>query len=371
MERPLRIALDVRELAGGPSGDRSYLLGLLKGLLQERGQEELILCHAPGPSGLETVPERVLLQELKARPGWLWTPLVWPRALRRLQADVAHAQYLIPPVAPCPTVVTVHDVSFLAHPEWFPGRALRVMRRLIPLSARRATRVVTGSRHAAGEIARLCGVRPERITVIPYAADERFRPQDPDTCRVQVKQRYGLEGPYLLAVGLLQPRKNLPRLLEAFARVAAGEPGLTLAVVGRVGWGAEAVQERIARPDLAGRVKLLGAAPDDVLPLLYGGALALCYPSLYEGFGLPPLEAMACGTPVVVAGTTSLPEVVGDAGVRVDPCDVASIAEGIRRVVEDEALREELSRRGLQRAAAFSWTQCARRHLALYRELAG
>jgi glycosyltransferase involved in cell wall biosynthesis len=186
-----------------------------------------------------------------------------------------------------------------------------------------------------------------------------------------VKERYALEEPYLLAVGLLQPRKNLGRLLEAFSQVAAEELGLTLALVGRTGWGAEAVQERIARPDLAGRVRLLGAAPDEDLPLLYGGALALCYPSLYEGFGLPPLEAMACGTPVVVAGTTSLPEVVGDAGVLVDPEDVASIADGIRRVVTDEGLRRELSRRGLARAAQFSWGECARRHLALYRELAG
>lgn len=371
MNRPLRIALDIRQLTGGASGDRSYLLGLLGGLLQERGGQELLLCHAPGPSGLETVPEGASLREVSAQPGWLWTPVVWPLALRLMKADVAHAQYLIPPLAPCPTVVTIHDVSFLAHPEWFPAKSLRVMRRLIPLSARRATRVVTGSEHAAGEIARLCGVRRERIAVIPYAADERFRPRDRDTCRAQVKERYGLDAPYLLAVGLLQPRKNLPRLLDAFSQVAAQVPGLTLAVVGRAGWGAQAVQERIARPDLAGKVKLLGAAPDDDLPLLYGAALALCYPSLYEGFGLPPLEAMACGTPVVASGTTSVPEVVGDAGVLVDPQNVESIADGMVRVVEDDTLREELSRRGLERAQAFSWTQCAQTHLALYRELVG
>ncbi len=364
----LTVGLDVRELAGGVSGDRTYWRGLLQHLLA--GEDRLLLYHTGEPPDLRDLPAGGVTRRVDQRPGWLWTPWAWPRELRRDRVQVAHAQYLVPPLAPCPTVVTIHDVSFLTHPEWFPARQLRIMRWLIPLSARRATRVVTGSAHAAGELVATLRLRPERVLVLPYAAAPRFQPVPADA-RDEVLNRLRLRAPFVLAVGLLQPRKNLGRLLQAFAAVAPRVDGLTLVLAGRSGWGAAAVQEQVAALGVADRVRLAGAVADEDLPALYSGCAAFVYPSLYEGFGLPPLEALACGAPVICSNTTSLPEVVGDAAVTIDPLDVAALGEALAAVVTDPALASRLRAAGPPRAARFSWAACAAGHRALYQELAG
>lgn len=372
-ERALTVALDCRELPLGPSGDRTYLLSLIREYGALAPHWRFLLSYQAGQAtGLEgePLPASFEVHHLRARPGWLWTPWAWPRMLRRQRADVAHAQHLVPPYSPCPTVVTIHDVSFLRHPEWFPPRQVRIMRWLIPLSARRATRVHTGSHHAATEIAELCRVPRERIVVIPDAAAEEFTPGDVEEARARVFAAYGLRDPYLLAVGLIQPRKNLPRLVEAFAQLAPRYPELTLAIAGRVGWREEELHRRLDASGLRQRVALVGAVGQQDLVALYRGARVMVYPSLYEGFGLPPLEAMACGTPVVASNTTSLPEVVGDAGLLVDPTSSEGIAAAIARVLDDPDLAADLSARGLQRAWLFSWRRSAQEHLALYTELA-
>jgi glycosyltransferase involved in cell wall biosynthesis len=368
-----RIALDIRQLCLPPSGDRTHLLGLLREFSTLAGDDQFLLClNEPCPEALADLPasDRYHLHSLRSRPGWLWTPVAWPRLLRRERAQVAHGVYLVPPFSPCPTVVTIHDVSFLAHPEWFPRQALRIMRVLIPLSARRATRLVTATEHAASEIVRLIGVPRSKISVIPYGVDERFVPVDRDEARQRILQAYGLSGPYLIAVGLLQPRKNLARLLEAFALVAPDHPDLKLAVVGATGWGNEPFHERLRELRLQDRVVLCGSVPAEDLPALYSAAEMLVYPSLYEGFGLPPLEAMRCGTPVVASNTTSIPEVVGDAAVLADPLEPESIAAGIKSILDDSGIAAELSRRGLQRAREFTWRRSAEAYLKLFHEVA-
>jgi glycosyltransferase involved in cell wall biosynthesis len=370
----IRLAVDARQLALGPSGDRTYLLALLREYGSLATEWPIALCYGAGrDTGLEAeaLPAGWSRHHLHSRPGWLWTPWAWPWFLRRERIQVAHAQYLVPPVAPCPTVVTIHDVSFLRHPEWFPRRAVRVMRRLIPLSARRATRIITGSAHAADEIADLCRVPRAKIVVIPYAAGPAFTPGNRAAARQRVAEAFGLNGPYVLAVGLIQPRKNLSRLVEAF-RLVAGEHGdLALAIVGRAGLQAEELRERVGALGLAERVRFCGQVSDADLPDLYRAAEVLVYPSLYEGFGLPALEAMACGTPVVAANATALPEVVGGAGVLVDPLSVEAIAEAMHRVLGDAGLAARLAEAGVARAREFSWRRCAEAHLALFQELAG
>lgn len=368
-----RIALDIRQLCLGPSGDRTHLLGLLREFSTLAADDQFLLClNEPCPEALTDLPasDSYHLRSVRSRPGWLWTPVAWPRLLRRERAQVAHGVYLVPPLSPCPTVVTIHDVSFLAHPEWFPRQALRIMRVLIPLSARRATRIVTATEHAASEIVRLIGVPRSKISVIPYGVDECFVPVAHDEARQRVSGAYGLSGPYLIAVGLLQPRKNLTRLLQAFALLARDRPDLKLAVVGATGWGNEPFHERLRELRLEDRVVLCGSVPAGDLPALYSAAEMLVYPSLYEGFGLPPLEAMRCGTPVVASDATSIPEVVGDAAVLADPLKPESIAAGIRSILDDAGLAADLSRRGVQHAGQFTWRSAAQVYLKLFHELA-
>ncbi|MHB8994890.1 MAG: glycosyltransferase family 4 protein [Armatimonadota bacterium] len=368
-----RIALDIRQLCLGPSGDRTHLLGLLREFSTLAADDQFLLClNQPCPEALADLPasRTYHLHSVRSRPGWLWTPVAWPRLLRRERAQVAHGVYLVPPLSPCPTVVTIHDVSFLAHPEWFPPQALRIMRVLIPLSARRATRVVTATEHAASEIVRLTGVPRSKISVIPYGVDERFVPVDSDEARQRVSEVCGLSGRYLIAVGLLQPRKNLTRLLQAFALIAPDHPDVKLAVVGATGWGNELFHERLRELRLEDRVVLCGSVPGEDLPALYSAAEMLVYPSLYEGFGLPPLEAMRCGTPVVASNATSIPEVVGDAAVLIDPLEPESIAAGIKAVLDDAKFAAELSQKGLQRASDFTWPGAAEAYLKLFHEVA-
>ncbi len=369
----LKVAIDARQLAQGPSGDRTYLLSLLREYPALAPDWHFALCYGQdGPADLpaDVADDSFAVHRLPASPGWLWTPVAWPRFLRRGGMDVAHAQYLVPPRAPCPTVVTIHDVSFLRHPEWFPRQAVRVMRRLIPWSARWATRIVTGSEHAAAEIAALCHVPRAKVVVTPYAAGAEFSPGDRHTARERVAAAYGLDDRYVLAVGLIQPRKNLPRLLEAFALVARQHGDLGLAIAGRDGPEAQAVRQRVADLGLGDRIRFLGSVPEADLPELYRAAEMLVYPSLYEGFGLPALEAMACGTPVVASNTTSLPEVVGEAGLLVDPLSVGEMAQAMERVVGDADLAARLSAAGMAQARRFSWRRCAEQHLALFAELA-
>jgi glycosyltransferase involved in cell wall biosynthesis len=298
-------------------------------------------------------------------PG-LWTPWSLPWDLRRRAAGLLHVQYIIPPVAPCPVVTTIHDISFRRHPEWFPLKHRVLLNLLIPMAARSAAHVITGSEYTRSDLIDAFDLPPEKVTVTPYAADPIYRPMDSEAARRAVKERFGLRGPFVLAVGVLQPRKNLPRLVRAFASVAREVPH-TLTLVGKPGWAHEELHRSAAASRLGSRIQFTGYVADADLPFLYNAADLFVYPSLYEGFGIPPLEAMACGTPVVTSNVTSLPEVVGDAALTVAPTDETALAEAIRRALTDEPLRSHLHAAGLARAAKFSWERTAALTLEVYR----
>jgi glycosyltransferase involved in cell wall biosynthesis len=242
-----------------------------------------------------------------------------------------------------PLVVTVHDLAVFRHPETFPPWTRTYSRAAVPRVVRSARRVVAVSEFTRRELVELLGVPDGRIRVIPNAVDPAFTAEGPRA-----------EGEYVLTVGTLEPRKNLARLAEASRRI-----GLELRVVGARGWGGVSAN--------GSRVRWLGELPDDALARLYRGAAAVAYPSLYEGFGIPVLEAMACGAPVVTSAGGATEEVAGGAAVLVDPLDPASIAAGLEQAL---ARREELRARGLTRAAAFSWEEVARQTAAVYREAA-
>lgn len=259
-----------------------------------------------------------------------------------------------------PSVVTVHDLSWVRFPETHPADRVRIMNRTLPRVVSRAAEVIVDSEFVRGEVIAHYGLAPERVTAIPLGVSSDFRPREREACEGTLRE-WGLSfGEYVIAVGTLEPRKNLGAAIAAHRSLpAALRDRYPLVAAGIEGWGA-AVEG----------VRRLGYLPQASLACLYAGARAFVYPSLYEGFGLPPLEAMACGVPVLVSRSASLPEVVGDAGILVDPRDEAAIRERLRELLEDDALHDRLRGQGLERAATFTWRRCAEQTLAVYRRAA-
>lgn len=354
----MRIALDCRTLTAPKTGDRTYALNLSRALAALDSPDELFF-YTWESTGLIEPGAHVHPVLLPAWPRWTWTPVAFPRDLHRREVDVAHVQYLTPPVAPCPIVTTIHDVAFRRFPGLFPLKHRVLLNALIPLAIRQAAAVLTGSEATRLDLIELFDVPPDKITVTPYAADPVYQPMD--TCAAQraVRERLGAPVPYLLSVGVLQPRKNLPRLVRAYNAIAARIPH-RLVLVGREGWAPDELREAVAQAPAGKEVLFTGYVADADLPVLYAGADLFVYPSLYEGFGLPPLEAMACGTAVVTSNVSSLPEVVGDAAVMVDPRSESALAETMLELLTDKVGCADLAQRGLERARLFTWDRTAR-----------
>jgi glycosyltransferase involved in cell wall biosynthesis len=282
---------------------------------------------------------------------------------------VLHVTYTAPVVAPCPIVVTVHDISFVEHPEWFSRRDLNVLSRTVPRSVRRSQRVITVSELCRRQIIDHYRVPPEKVDAIPNAAGPAAMVLSSDEAHEELASM-GLdwERPYVLAVGNLQPRKNLVRLIGAIRSLAAAGLDLDLLVVGPEHYRAEEVLG--AAREVAGRIRFTGYVTDRQLAACYSGATVFAFPSLFEGFGIPLLEAMAHGVPVVCSKAGAFPEVCADAALYFDPLDVDSMADALRRVVTDSKLRLELVRKGRAREAEFSWRRSAEKTLAVYRQSA-
>jgi O-antigen biosynthesis alpha-1,3-mannosyltransferase len=261
-------------------------------------------------------------------------------------------------------VVTIHDMTLVLFPEWHPRARVNSMTHEIARSLDIADHIIADSAATRHDIVKHFSLRAERISVVPLAADRSFRPLPAEEIQKVLSDWNLAQHGYLLFLGTLEPRKNLLRLLQA-VELAGNRIG-PLVIAGADGWGSDEVARRIERLQGAGRVSYLGYVPDGARPALINGARGFVYPSLYEGFGLPVLEAMACGVPVLASNVSSLPEVVGDGGVLVDPCDVDAIAGGMVQLWQDEALRKELSRRGLERACGFSWERTANQTLSAY-----
>jgi len=290
-------------------------------------------------------------------------------AARAAAAELYHEPNYIP--APCrlPTVVTVHDLSLLVHPEWHPRDRVRYFERHFGRRLRWVRRFIAVSAYTRTEMIRHLGLPADAIDVVHLAARPAFRPMPPQWYRPLLRT-LGLPDSYLLFVGTIEPRKNVSGLVEAYMQLPAPlRARYPLVIVGRWGWGYAEAAARIER--LNGQVRLIGYVSEQQLVAIYNGAAALVYPSWYEGFGLPPLEMMACGRPVIASNRTSLPEVLGDAALMVDPEHTESIAAAIRTVLEEPELAERLGRRGLARAAHFSWLQTAARTAAVYRKALG
>jgi glycosyltransferase involved in cell wall biosynthesis len=364
----MRIGIDARLWAEPRSGIGRYTRSLTEHLLQIAPQERWILYvdRAPGPPfpGAEVRclpwPQRLI-----------WSLWHAPRDLRRRPVDVFHGVtgFELPGRGPWALVTTVHDLVPLRYPDLVPSRHRWAVRGLLGGALRRAQRVIAVSETTRGEILARYRLPPARVVVVPEAASPHFAPLPPPVLAA-TRARYGLDRPYVLFVGFLEPKKNLDVLLDAVARLRrAGTWGQTeLVVVGASGWGPDPARRALAL-GLDGAVRFVGPAPDADLPGLYGGALAFAFPSRWEGFGLPALEAMASGTPVVASNRGALPEVTAGAALLVEP-EPAPLAAAIERLLAEPALRERLRAAGLARAAQFSWERTARETLAVYRAAA-
>jgi glycosyltransferase involved in cell wall biosynthesis len=296
--------------------------------------------------------------------------ILWQRLRLPLRAelfcgplDVLHSPDFVLPPTRARTLLTVHDLSFQLFDDVHLPKTRDYLRRALPHSLRRADAVIADSESTKRDLLRLMGLAERQVSVIYSGADPSFRPLAPEEL-AGARERLGLPARFLLHVGTLEPRKNLVRLVEAFARL--GRPELDLLLVGRRGWMDEPIFAAVARHGLGARVRCADFVADTDLPLLYNLCEAFVYPSLYEGFGLPPLEALACATPVVTSQVSSLPEVVGEAALLVDPYDTAAIAAGIARVLDDAELAARLRREGPRQAARFGWERAATQLLACY-----
>lgn len=296
----------------------------------------------------------------------VWYPAMVGRRAKRAGADLLHCPHPVPARGgPVPLVMSIHDLLPLRHPELFP-RATVLHTRLSLAFARRARRLLTNSEHTRAEVIERLGFPPERVVTTRFGIDPRFRPEAVDPA--WLRERFGIERSYVLTVGTVEPRKNLPATLRAFGLAAGRVPAHDLVIVGSRGWGSADAAEDAARALPAAPI-VTGFVTDDELVRLYSGASCFVFPSLAEGFGFPPLEAMACGTPVVASDRPALPEILGDAAVLVDPVDPAAIAEAMVRVLESEELAADLRRRGLERSAQFTWESCAESTAAVYRDV--
>jgi glycosyltransferase involved in cell wall biosynthesis len=354
---PLRLLFDAHQLGRRQTGNETYVRALLHefrhrsdlevtALVEEAARED----EAVASFERRTVPRSGTLR--LAAMGLIG---------RQVRPSVLHAIYFAPYLAGCPVVLTIHDISYEIHPEFF-SRAERLRgRTLIRDGARRARVVVTVSETSRRDIIERYGVPEDRVVAIHNGVSQRFLDAPPRDLGP-----IGDRPVTVLAVGTLQPRKNLGRLLEAVARAATRRP-IRLRVVGPDGYQADAIRSRLAD---SADVDIAGYVSDDALLDEYRRADMLVYPSLYEGFGLPVVEAMAAGTPVITSTSGSLPEVAGDAALLIDPLDVGAIADAILRLAEDESLRRDLVTKGMERAQRFSWAASADRHVEVYRHAA-
>ncbi|GBC95572.1 GDP-mannose-dependent alpha-(1-6)-phosphatidylinositol monomannoside mannosyltransferase [bacterium HR16] len=369
----MRVGINVHLLSTTHTGIQHYIRALVPEMATQATSHEIVLygesAQLPVPAGEQVrwVPASRPLRSGAQRV--LWEQTVLPRQLRRDGVDVFFSPaFVLPILWGGAGVVTVHDLNFEVSPETIHPVRRAYLRRITRWSAQRARKVIAISQSTASDIVRLYSVPSQKLVVIPYGLDAMFNPENARALEPMVRKRYSLPERFLLFVGTLEPRKNLPRLLEAYtlARRQANLPPLVL--VGAPGWQHERILAQARRLGIERHILFAGYIPREHLPGVYAAASALLYPSLYEGFGLPPLEAMGCGTPVLASNTSAMPEVVGDGGILIDPRDVQKIADGILRITLDEMLRQQVIKRGLERAKLFRWDEVAEHTLRVLEE---
>lgn len=368
---PLRIAIDAHSVGTGLAGNESYITHLIEALAEldtfnhytlyvtKNQAVERFQHRWPNVTVRLTLPHTPLVR----------VPLTLLAELHRRPVDLLHVQYTAPPFTPCALVATIHDLSFEHLPQTFKRRSRAQLRLTVRRTARAASHILVPSEHTRRDIVETYKIEPQRVSVTPLAAPAYFAPVEDEKEVERVRQRYHINGDYILSVGSIQPRKNLTQLISAYAALHRARPIVKLpqlVLVGKRAWLYDETLRAIEEQGIADLAVLTGYVAEADLPALYTGALCFVYPSYFEGFGLPPLEAMKCGAPVIVGNRTSLPEVVGDAGLLVDPFDVDALTQALARMIDEASLRARLRLKGLERARHFSWRETAQLTLKAY-----
>jgi glycosyltransferase involved in cell wall biosynthesis len=367
----VRIAIDARKLRDYGIG--TYIRNLLRHLarLDDR-TEYVVLCREEDCAFAAELGENFRAVPERSRGYSIREQIAVPLDLRREAADLFHApHYVLPPLAPCRSVVTIHDCIHLRFPQYLPNRlGYAYARTSLWVAAHRSARVLTVSEASKRDILRYFRIPDSKVAVIYNAIDERFNEEPPADEVMRVRERYQLNDPFILYAGNIKPHKNLERLIEAFHVIRRGEfEHVKLLIIGDEISKYATLRRTVHRYKLHKHVRFFGFVSDATLAILYRLARVFVFPSLYEGFGLPPLEAMASGTPVITSNVSSLPEVVGDAAMLIDPYEPDAIAGAMRRVLADDRLRDDMRERGLARVREFSWDRSIRRVREIYDEV--
>lgn len=371
----MHIAIDAHSVGARLAGNETYATNLIEALaeIDSFNRYTLYVTRREAVDRFRNRWPNFVVRTTLPHTPLIRIPLTLSAELRRNPVDVLHVQFTAPPFAPCPVVVSIHDLSFEHLPQTFNRRSRMQLRLTVRRSAQKATKILALSEFARQDIIRAYSISPERITAIPLAAAAHFAPVTDETELQRVRRNYGIEGDYILSVGSIQPRKNLVRLISAYKTLIRSRPNGKLpkvVLVGKRAWLYEETLGATEAREVRDLIVLTGYVPEADLPALYSGALCFVYPSYFEGFGLPPLEAMKCGTPVIAGNNTSLPEVVGAAGLLVDPFDERAIAGAIASLLDNSDLRASFRVKGLERARLFNWRETASRTLEIYKQAA-
>jgi glycosyltransferase involved in cell wall biosynthesis len=365
----MRFAVDAHAIGRHLTGNEVYIRGLLGGFAEIDRNSEFI-TYVSEPEAERWIPERFTVRQVSPNP---YARLGWDlgRLIHTDAPDLIHVQYTAPLFSKAPVVVTVHDVSFIEHPEYFTAAGRLQLRMTVGRTVRRAARILTVSEFSRDAILRAYDIAPEKVHVVPNAANPEFRVVGRERAQKAVKDRLGFDDPFIFSVGDLQPRKNQIGLIAAFSKLLTECPHLKhhLVLTGKETWFTPKVREAARSCGFASRIHFTGFVSDEYLLELYNACDCFVFPSFYEGFGLPILEAMACGRAVACSNTSSMPEVADGAGLLFDPRQSGEITRALRDILLDSELRGRMERLGVQRAAAFTWKKSARATLEVYEEV--
>lgn len=378
----MRIGIDISRTVGQQVGVGRYAQELVLALAQIDKQNSYLLypyfwhCFQPAGTPFDWMPRQA---NFKLYTSWIPRRIVfnWMHKTQRPQdwllgsPDLVHSiAFTSPPLKKSKLIVTMLDMTFETHPQFHFEENIRFCKEQSRLAAMRADMVIAISENTKHDILEILNIPEERIRVIYLGVSSCFRPSVEETKVKETLSKYGIDSQYLLFVGAIEPRKNIAGLVRAYHSLGQElKDNFKLLIVGASGWLNEQIYSLVSELGLQENVKFLGFVPDEDLVFFYNGAAAFVYPSFYEGFGIPVVEAMACGTPVITSDVSSLPEVVGEAGIMVDPQDIEAISDAITSVLTNASLREGMKQKSLDRAKAFSWEQSARQTLAVYKDV--
>jgi len=368
----LHIAIDAHSVGTQLGGNESYAINLIEALarIDPINRYTLYVTKEAAIDRFQGRWPNFKVRRLLPHTPLVRIPLTLALELRRRPVDLLHVQYTAPPSSPCPMIATIHDLAFEHLPETFNRRSWMQLRLTVRRTARRAAHIITVSEYSREDLCRTYGIQSQRITVTPEAAPPHFAPVTNETELRKIRESYGIGADYIVSLSSIQPRKNLVRLIEAYSslrRVRSDSKLPKLVLAGKRGWLDREIFRAAKQTGFGKDILFIGYVPEPDLPALYSGAIGFVYPSYFEGFGLPVVEAMQCGTPVIAGNRTSIPEVAGDAALLVDPFDTGALTNAISRLIDDADLRASLRERGLKRAREFDWETTAELTLQAYR----